>query len=123
MTRDRPTVPQRAGRAAGATLAVLVLWVALAAARPEVTYHLAPALIVWAAPWTFGGTDPRHRLATTGAGLAVAVGGATLLRAAGWLSGPVLFGGDALVEAVLVSVGAGLVASAAIVTAASSEGA
>lgn len=93
-----------------ATSAGLAVWTALAAMRPEVTYHLAPAMVVWLPPWTYAGAPRPARLAAVAAGLIAAVGAAAVLRAAGWLAGPVLFGRDALDEAVLVALGAAAVA-------------
>lgn len=106
--------PRQVFRAAVGTFAVLALWAGLAVTSPEVTYHLAPALVVWVTPWMYGAPRRRGLLAATVAGLLVAVGAASLLRAGGWLAGPVLFGGDALGEALIVSLGAAAIAAGVI---------
>lgn len=104
------------GRAAVTLLALLAVWAVLGAIRPGVTHHLAPAVVVWTLPLIHGETR-RGRIAVTGIGVAGAILGAAILRAAGWLAGPVLFGGDAFGEAVLVALGAGALPVVAIVAA------
>lgn len=96
-------------RVVGGTFAVGALWVVLAALRPAVTYHLAPALVVWAGPYLSAGRASRALLATGGsAGFALAL--ALLLSSAGLLRGPAIVGGDALGEAIIVIVSAVVVA-------------
>jgi hypothetical protein len=90
-------------RGALATGAVLVAWVALAAWRPTVTYHLAPMLAAGLWPYLLR-TGPLRvswqdsvRAGLAAAVLTIAVGLA--LTAAGWLRGPTLWGsGHAFVE-------------------------
>jgi hypothetical protein len=107
----------RTWRAVAGTLLVAVVWALLAARRPDRTYHFAPALVVWAYPYlrlSGAETGRRQALGWVAVGGAVAVGVALALHAMDWLQGPVLFGGDALREAVLVT---GLAALAGVVVA------
>lgn len=107
----RPVRPLRWAVAGG--LVVVALWTVLAALRPEVTYHLAPALVVWSPPFLVAGgaRQRRDRLLATGGGLALAVVAAWLLDLAGWLDGPALVVADAFREALLVAGAAALVAA------------
>jgi hypothetical protein len=97
-------------RIAVGTIGVMALWMVLAGLRPHVTYHLAPALVVWSVPFLVAGRDvrPRSTVAATAFGVLAAVTTAAALAFLGWSQGPVLFGGDATTEAVLVALGAGL---------------
>jgi hypothetical protein len=97
------------------TFLVAVVWVLLAARRPDTTYHFAPALVVLAYPYlrlSGAATGRRQALGGVAVGAAVAAVVALALQAMDWLQGLVLFGGDALGEAVLV---AGLAALAGVV--------
>lgn len=95
------------GAALGAAAGFAVLWGVLAALRPTVTFHLAPAVVAGAytflrrssstgAAWRQAALD-----ALIGAALAVAV--VLLLSAVGWLRGPVLFGGGPVGEGVILA--------------------
>ncbi len=96
-------------RALTYTLALTVLWVSLAAWRPEVTYHLAPLLISAVPPIAVTLEDPREVKsqvvgAAAIAGLALGLGTTAFLSALGWLSGPSLLpAGGAVFEAVVFS--------------------
>lgn len=100
-------------RITGGIVAVACLWGLLAALRPTVTYHLAPALVVWAGPYLAAAHVGRALRATAGA-LTVALGSTLLLAAAGVLHGPAIVGGDATGEAAIVSVAAAAVATLVI---------
>jgi hypothetical protein len=83
-----------------------LLWAVLGLALEDVTFHLGPLIVAAAAP-----LPSRHRrVAWAGVGLALATSVATLLAAAGALTGPSLlpFGGALLESVVLAIVGAGL---------------
>jgi hypothetical protein len=97
-------------RAVVGTLGVIALCVVLAGLRPQVTYHLAPALVVWSVPFLSGGRGLRFGsgLAAAAFGVLAAVTTATALALLGWSQGPALFGGDATAEAMLVALAAGL---------------
>lgn len=104
----------RPWRAATGTLLVAAVWALLAGRRPDTTYHFAPALVAWAYPYLRLSATPtgrRQALAAVAGGAAAAVIMTFALNALGWLEGPVLFGGDALGESLLV---AGLAALAAL---------
>jgi hypothetical protein len=106
---------RRSGRAVAGTLLVAALWAVLAAWRPGTTYHFAPALVAWAYPYLRLSRAPtrlRQALGAVGVGAAVAAVTAFTLHTVGWLTGPVLFGGSALGESLLV---VGLAALAALV--------
>ncbi|MEX2619567.1 MAG: hypothetical protein WD250_05045 [Egibacteraceae bacterium] len=101
--------------AVAATLLVAAVWALLAGRRPDATYHFAPALVAWAYPYLRLSAAPagrRQALAAVIGGATAAVIMAFALDAVGWLRGPVLFGGDALGESLLV---AGLAALVALV--------
>lgn len=89
-----------------ATIAVALVWLAMVAWRPDTTFHLAPALVTasWAvtARWHAGAALRRgHGAACVTGGALVALIAATVLAAAGRLSGPDLLGGSALIETLL----------------------
>ena len=108
MVADSPDRPGR-WRVAGGTFGVAALWVGLAMLRPEVTYHLAPALVVWAGPYLAGRRASRALLATS-ASAVFALIVALLLSTADVLRGPAIVGGDALGEAIIVIVSAAVIA-------------
>jgi hypothetical protein len=117
--RDTDATPSARGRwtrpVVGGVLAT-ALWAVLASLRPEVTYHLAPAVVVLAVPYLHGRNAGRRTgLAATAVGAVLALVAAGVLRAAGRLEGPVLVGGDAFGEAVLVTLAAAVVTAAAVV--------
>lgn len=82
------------GSAAG-SIAVALLWIALAAATPTTNYHLSPLVAVVAAP-TVARALSGARLATvpalTAVGIGVAVSSATAvtIHNAGWSQGPTI---------------------------------
>lgn len=84
---------------------VAVLWLVLAMARAGVTYHVAPALVVWAAPYLHGLRDHArgHRMVATLVGTVVALTATGLLVWLGQMDGPWLVGGSATGETVLVT--------------------
>lgn len=99
------------------TLLVAVAWAALAGRSPDTTYHAAPALMAWAYPYLrliAALAGRRQALRAVAVGAAGAVVTAFVLELIGWLEGPVLFGGDALGESLLV---AGFAAVVALVVA------
>ncbi|MGI8873154.1 MAG: hypothetical protein ACR2KP_02275 [Egibacteraceae bacterium] len=96
---------------------IAVAWAVLAGRSPDATYHFAPALVAWTYPYLrLSGTraSPRQALGAVVVGTAVAVITTVVLDAVGWLEGPVLVGGDALGESLLV---AGFAAVVAVVIA------
>ena len=108
-------------RPAGVALGLTVLWVVVAAWRPETTYHLAPVLVAGAPPVALALDAPSSRavnvFGAAGFGLLIALVATAGLSAAGWLAGPSrLPAGGAAVEAVVFSlVGAALGVVAAFV--------
>ena len=101
------------------TAAFVAGWVVLAALRPTVTYHLAPALVALTLPYAYW---TRSQPLTLPAAILSAVAGGTIavlttlgLGSAGYLAGPVLFGADATVEGLIVA-GSAAVTAAAIGT-------
>lgn len=101
---------------AGWTVAVALVWVALALWQPTTTWHLAPLLLAAAWPWVFGqdlrGGDRRAIPGLIGAGVAgFAVSALTALglSQAGLLRGPLVLGslgGNALSEAAILAAAA-----------------
>lgn len=96
-------------RVVGGVMAVAALWVVLAVLRPEVTYHLGPALVVWAGPCLAGRSESRALLATGGSAV-FALTVALLLSSTNVLRGPAIVGADALGEAIIVTVSAAAIA-------------
>lgn len=98
-----------------ATLGLAIVWVAAAFWRPESTYHLAPILIVAAAPmmlWKSNGS----LLAVTRFGMLVALATTTLLMGLGLLRGPSLLpSGGAFAESLVFGAATALVIVAAAV--------
>jgi hypothetical protein len=96
-------------RATWYTLGLTGLWIAVAAWRPEVTYHLAPLLIAAVPPIAIAIEDPqqvdRRAVVVAGlAGLGLSLAATAVLSALGWLSGPSLLpAGGAAAEAVVFS--------------------
>ena len=77
------------------SVGLAAVWLLAAAVRPEVTYHLAPALVAGALPVTIvldRGNSRGARVvgAAAAIGFAIAVVTALLLAAAGWLEGPTI---------------------------------
>lgn len=100
--------PREHRRGAFGSLAVALAWVALAAWRPESTYHLAPLVAAGAWPWLLRRgplrVAPRDAalgaVAATALTIVVGVG----LALVGRLDGPTLWGsGHALVEVVIAA--------------------
>ncbi len=120
MTTTVSRVPLR--RAALYTAGLAGVWLVAAAWRPDVTYHLAPVLVVGAPPvlvslddaTSDGSAAAMRRIVLAGlGGLVVGFVATVLLSAAGWLNGPSLLpSGGAAAEAVVF-----VVAGAAIGTA------
>lgn len=101
----------RSARTPLGVLAIVTLWVAMAVLNPDVTYHLAPAVVAWSVPYLGGTKGTLGGIVTAAAGgLVAAVGTAAVLHSLGWLNGPVLFGGDAFGEAVWMAAAAAAVA-------------
>lgn len=75
-----------------ATGGVVVVWSALAARSPELTYHFAPLLAAVAGPWlvqsTLGRQDRRTAALATGVAFAMTVLTAAALHVADRLRGP-----------------------------------
>lgn len=115
----RRTVGSETGRPALVglvlTLAFVAAWALLAVLRPTVTYHLAPALVALAIPYSYWRS---RRLTVRTAVLAAVAGGAVAilttvgLGASGHLAGPVLFGADATTEGLVVAGAASATAAA-----------
>ena len=109
MNERRRSVAKIVGFALGLT----VLWAVLAAARPTVTYHLAP-LLVAAVPGFFArfddsvGLDRASFVVLTAASTSIALAATGVLAVAGGLMGPSLlpFGGAALEGVVGIAIGA-----------------
>jgi len=101
------------------TLVVAVVWSGLVAWRPTTTWHLAPLILAAAWPWVVGqdttSRDPsaRRRILLAGSGgLGAALTLTGVLAAAGRLDGPTWPGsGNAVVEALLLSVGGAVIAT------------
>lgn len=115
--RLAPERPRKTGRrhAALGTLGVAAVWVGLAAWQPTTTYHLAPAVLAWAAPYLCATAAASRRdtvVAAVLGGLAAAVVSVGL-AAVGWLQGPALLGGGPLAESLLVAAGAAVIGVAA----------
>lgn len=88
------------------TLLFVLLWVALAVARPSTTFHLAPLIVAgWPA---IGEREPKLAAATAVVGFMVAGAAALVLSITGMLQGPSLlpWGGPALESMVAAGVGA-----------------
>ena len=102
------------------TLAVALVWVVLAVWRPTTTWHLVPLFLAAAWPWVVGQDaspgDPsaRRRILTAGGGgLGAAVALTGVLTVSGRLDGPTWTGsGTAGVEAVILSAGGAVIATA-----------
>lgn len=108
--------------AVAGTLLIAVAWAVLAGRSPDTTYHLAPALVAWGYPYLRLSAAPAGRRQAMGAvavGAAAAVLTTFALELIGWLEGPVLVGGDALGESLLV---AGVAAVVALVIASVTAG-
>lgn len=92
----------------GLALTALIagLWGLLALLRPTVTFHLAPALVALALPaahWIWSPkTSAAAAVLSPVAGGVIAAVTTLALGAAGLLEGPVLFGGDAVGEGLIV---------------------
>ncbi len=98
--------PRSLARAATWSGAVAALWVVLAIARPETTFHLAPLLAAAAGPAVLrfdGGTALPFRQAAAATAIATAIASGTtiLLAVVDALEGPALVGGSALGESLL----------------------
>lgn len=121
---------RRVSPGAVASLAVATGWVALAAWRPDTTWHAGPLLVAGAWPWMLAMLDETEGDETDGAavtparvvragvaGLVTAVVVTVALEALDLLRGPTLWGpGNAVVEALLFAVaGAALVVAAGAV--------
>lgn len=99
MTHDTAR-PTSYVRPAAASLIVVAAWLALAAARPTTTWHLAPLLIVWAPGWA---ADHHHRaVMLTAMGAAVAAAATFTLHLLDWLQGPTMLGPTPTHEAMLL---------------------
>lgn len=110
LASDRPrTTGWR--RAVLGTLGVGGVWVGLTAWQPATTYHLAPAVLAWTAPYlcTTAAASRRDTVLAAALGGLVAAVVSVGLAAAGRLEGPALVGGGPLAESLLVSAGAAVV--------------
>ncbi len=88
-------------------LAFAVLWVAVAAIRPNTTFHLAPLIVAAAA--ALGGREGRVRWAAAATAVAVAI--ALSMSRLGLLEGPSLQPFDgALSEAITAAIVGGILA-------------
>ncbi len=105
-----------AARATIGTLALCGVWALLASFSPDKTYHLAPALITWTFPYLRVSCtrDSRRPAAAAIPGAVAAVLTGVVLDSTGSLDGPVLFGGNARGEAILVAVAAAVLAAASM---------
>lgn len=101
--------PAALRRAVVATGGLAALWVTLAWLRPQVTFHLAPALVAGALPAVYGRSaeepaPPETALVLAAVGEAIGMLLALVLWALGKLLGPSLLPvGGALLEAVLAA--------------------
>ena len=93
------------------------IWIALAAARPSVTFHLAPIIVAAAPAVTYRlGTSragrPLDVAVTVGIGAGLACATLALLNGVGWLDGPAFapFDDDVVAES-LVAIAIGVVAA------------
>lgn len=97
------TTSAEARRVSTATLAGVTAsgaWIMLALLRPTTTWHLAPALVVLAPPWTAEHRgDQRQRWTAIGITLALAT--TAVLHSQSLLRGPALIGPNATTEAVI----------------------
>ncbi len=92
-----------------ASLAVVALWMTLAAVNPTTTYHLSPVVVAAAAP-TVARMYYRDRLSTRFAVLSVVIGivlataAALTIHALGWSRGPTVDPSISLVAEVAVAI-------------------
>ena len=96
-------------------LGLSLLWLSLAAARPSVTFHLAPLLVAASVPWVYVADQRqsaaiRNRLAMVALGFVLAVSVTTLLTVTNLLDGPSLLPvGDGVLESYVGAFAGGLV--------------
>lgn len=99
-----PVGPRDHAVGAAATMVVIAAWVALAAWRPDVTYHLGPlfAGAAWPVALRRGGplrVAPADAGRGAAAGMLISAVAALVLWRVGWLDGPTLWDdGPAIVE-------------------------
>ncbi len=89
-------------------VAIILLWLVLAVARPEATFHLAPLLTAgipaWIASRPGGSAERAFIVASAAAGGAITIIAATFLEQLGMLAGPALLGlPNAWTEAVILA--------------------
>lgn len=92
-----------------AVVAFTLVWIALAALRPETTYHLAPGLLPVVYTYLRAQEPghvrrtPSHAVVDACVGAFTTLGVLLSLATAGLLQGPVLFGGGPVGEGLIVA--------------------